>query len=122
VINYWRGTVVHIMIFPDTAIRTGGTWVAIANIWLVVWAIRHKGELDYELDSTAKIVRWLLVIICFGVVIRFPQLLNPPPVRVCIAFLGLAFLVWPNLAYHLTRLLRSLRILPRQDPKELDNP
>jgi hypothetical protein len=121
-VNYRCGTVVHIMIFPDTAIRTAGTWVAIANIWFVVWAIRRRGELDYELDSTAKLVRWLLAITCLGVAIRFPQLLNPPPVRVCIGFLGIAFLVWPNLAYHLTRLLRSLRILPRPEPKELNNP
>jgi hypothetical protein len=122
VINYRRGTVVHIMISPDTAIRAGGTWLAIANIWFLVWAIRRRGELDYELDSTAKLIRWALAIVCLGVPVRFPQLINPPAIRVCLGFAGVAFLVWPNLAYHLTRFLRSLGILPRQDPKELNNP
>ena len=111
-----------LMIPQEAALGAGGLWIAIANIWFVAWAVRHRGELDYELDSTAKLVRWLLAITCLGVAIRFPQLLNPPPLRVCIAFLGVAFVVWPNFAYYLTRLLRSLRMLPRPDPKELNNP
>jgi hypothetical protein len=108
------------MIFQEAALGTGGTWIAIANIWFVAWAIRRRGELDNELDSTAKFVRWLLATACLGLAVQFPQLVNPPPVRVCLGFVGMAFLVWPNFAFYLTRFLRALRIWPRNDPK--DNP
>ena len=35
-------------------------WTAMANIWIAVRAIRRKGELDYELDDTAKFIRWVV--------------------------------------------------------------
>jgi hypothetical protein len=88
-----------------------GTAAAILNIWFVCWAIRHRGELDYDLDPTARAVRWLVVAVCFGLVLRLPQLLNPPSLRVCVGIVGIAFLVWPNLAYHTTRFLRLIKLL-----------
>jgi hypothetical protein len=106
----------------DAALGPGGIWIAIANIWFVSWAVRHRGELDHELDSTAKFIRWMIAIVCLGVAVQFPQLLNLPPVRVCVGFLGVAFLVWPNLAYYLTRFLHLLRILPNQNSEKLDYP
>ena len=105
----------------DAALGPGGIWVAIANIWFVSWAVRHRGELDRELDSTEKFLRWLIVIVCLGIVIQFPQFLNPPRVRVCVGFLGIAFLVWPNLAYYVARFLRLLRILPNRNREKLGN-
>jgi hypothetical protein len=95
---------------------------AIISVWIAFWAIRHKGELDYKLDTAGKFIRWLSVGICLGFVFLAPELLNPPYVRVSVFVLGMAFLVWPNLAYHLTRVLRQVRILPRHDPKEVNNP
>ena len=94
---------------------TVSIWAAIANVWFVVWAIRRKGELDYDLDSTAKFVRWVVVVLCLGISILRPELLKSP-MRIAVGFVGLGFLVWPNLAYHLTNLLRFLRFLPKLNP------
>jgi hypothetical protein len=89
---------------------------AICNIWFLVWALRRQGELDYELDSTAKRIRWTVVAIFLGTPILRPELFNSlPSLRLWVALVGLLFLVWPNFAYHLTRLLRSLRVIAKPD-------
>jgi hypothetical protein len=74
------------------------------GIWFVSWAIRRKGEFDYKLDRTARLTRWSIVAISFAVVTRFPSLSLPRALSLTV---GLAFLVWPNFAYHLTNLFRS---------------
>ena len=112
----------HTVILEEAAIGTVGTWAAVLNVWFVAWAIRRGGDLDYRLDSTAKFVRWFVAMVCLGTAVELPQLLNPPAFRVCMGFVGIAFLVWPNLAYHLTSFLRRLRILPRHNPEGLNNP
>ncbi len=90
----------------------GEITAAICNIWFVVWAIRSKGELDYDLDPTAKRIRWIVVAIFLGTPFFRPQLFGPrPAVRLCVALVGLLFLVWPNFAYHLTRSLRAARLI-----------
>jgi hypothetical protein len=98
--------------------RVGGISAAICNIWFVVWAIRRKGELDYDLDPAAKWVRWIVVAIFLGTPIFRPELFGPrPTLRVCVALVGLLFLVWPNFAYYLTRILRALRLIAKsEDP------
>jgi hypothetical protein len=85
--------------------------VPIANIWFVAWAVRHRGELDYDLDWNAKIVRWFVVVACLGLAVQVPQLLNPPWFRFTVGAVGIAFLVWPNFAYHVTRVLRWLKLI-----------
>ena len=50
-----------------------GTLTAIANIWFCVWAIRHKGELDYDLDTTAKWIRSMVVAMFLGTPIFRPE-------------------------------------------------
>ena len=98
---------------------TASIWAAIANIWFVAWAIRRKGELDYDLDSTAKFVRWVVASFCLGISILRPEVLKSPNLRIAVGFVGLGFLIWPNLAYHLTSLLRFLKFLPKlsaEDP------
>jgi hypothetical protein len=96
----------------------GEITAAICNIWFVVWAIRSKGELDYHLDPTAKRIRWIVAAIFLGTPIFRPELFGPrPAVRLCVALVGLLFLVWPNFAYHLTSLLRALRLIAKaEDP------
>jgi|SRR5271155_2747136 len=96
----------------------GEVTAAICNVWLAVWAIRRKGELDYDLDPTAKRIRWTVVAIFLGTPTLRPALFGPRPgVRLCIALVGLLFLVWPNFAYHLARLLRALRLIAKaEDP------
>jgi hypothetical protein len=96
--------------------RAGGTLTAIANIWFCVWAIRHKGQLDYELDPTAKWIRWIVVAMFLGTPIFRPELFGArPTLRVCIGMVGLLFLVWPNFAYHSTRCLRAMRLIRKSE-------
>jgi hypothetical protein len=96
--------------------RAGGTLTAIANIWFCVWAIRHKGELDYDLDTMAKWIRWTVVAIFLGTPIFRPELFGPrPTLHVCSGMVGLLFLVWPNFAYHLTRFLRALKLIGKSE-------
>jgi hypothetical protein len=78
----------------------------IACIWLSVWAIRRKAEVDYPLDNLSRSVRWSAVLAGFAVGYYVP---GPGLgwVRVAGGFLGLGFLCWPNFAYHLTNLFRG---------------
>jgi hypothetical protein len=77
----------------------------IACIWLSVWAIRRKAEVDYPLDRSARVVRWVTVAVGFatGYYVPGSELWY---IRVAGGFLGLAFLCWPNFSYHLTNLFR----------------
>jgi len=88
-----------------------GTIASVGSIWFCAWAIRRGGEFDYPLDFTAKIIRWLSVVIFMGLPVEIPQLLTPAA-RVVLGLTGLAFLAWPNFAYYLTRFLRWSKLLP----------
>jgi hypothetical protein len=83
----------------------GSFSATIACIWLSIWAIRRKAEIDYPLDRSARIVRWAIVAAGFvvGYYVPGPGLAY---VRVAGGFVGLAFLCWPNFAYHLTKLFK----------------
>ena len=109
------------ILFIASGPEPGRDVAAIMSIWIASWAIWHKGELDYNLDGAGKIIRWLSVGICLGLVFLAPELLNLSYLRISVFVLGMAFLAWPNLAYHLTRFFRQLRMLPRHDPEELNN-
>lgn len=75
----------------------------IACIWFSVWAVRRKAEVDYALERPARVVRWSVVVVGFvmGYYLPGPKF---GYLRVAGGFLGLAFLCWPNFAYHLTNL------------------
>jgi hypothetical protein len=79
------------------------------TIWLAFWAIRRKYELDYDLDNAAHILRWLMVSLGFVVALLPGHGLGL--VRLLAGILLIAFLAWPNFAYHLTQLLRRGRLL-----------
>jgi hypothetical protein len=82
-----------------------GMLVGVLNIWLAVWAIRRKGEFDYELDKPARLIRWSMVGIGFGLIPRVPnQWAHAGDVRISLGVLAMAFLCWPNFAYRLRRL------------------
>jgi hypothetical protein len=89
-----------------------GVYVKSWGIWLVVWAIRRKGEFDIELDSTAKTIRWIVVFVSFAIVGQLPGPGGQWALRLLFLNLGLAFLCWPNCAY------RVLRIFGRGDVRE----
>jgi hypothetical protein len=102
----------HVMI--GNVVSFYGSYSAkIACIWLSVWAIRRKAEVDYPLDRSARIVRWGIVAVGFavGYYVPGPDLWY---LRVAGGFLALAFLCWPNFAYHLTNLFR--RGAPQNSP------
>jgi hypothetical protein len=82
---------------------------SVISIWFVVWAIRRKGDLDYNLSPGGMLIRWFLVVSCLGGVLVAPQLFEPPNLRLGVFALGMAFLVWPNFAYHLVNLLSRRR-------------
>jgi hypothetical protein len=75
----------------------------VACIWLSVWVLRKKGDVDYPLNGPARAVRWAMVVMGFAIGYYTPR----PElwyVRMAGGFLGLAFLCWPNFAYYLTKL------------------
>ena len=78
-----------------------------ASVWFVFWAVRSRHQLDYPLDRTAKLVRWAVVVLS-ALLAQIPQLAFPQ-LRTALAFVFLAFLCWPNFAYHLTRFARRAR-------------
>jgi hypothetical protein len=84
-------------------------WKDVTGIWFAVWAIRSKGELDRELDPTARLIRWLVAIPC----LTLSPKIDSETLRLSVGITGLLFLVWPNTAYHLTKLLRFLHVLPK---------
>jgi hypothetical protein len=72
------------------------------GLWLSVWAVRFSAGIDYKLSAQGKTIRWAVVVICFA-------LTSVPGAslgwfRVSSYLIGLAFLCWPNLAYHLGKL------------------
>lgn len=91
-----------------------GMVASAGSIWFCAWAIRRQGEMDYPLDATAKAIRWLAVAVLMGIPANFRAL--PINLRRVLLFSGIAFLAWPNFAYHLTRFLRWSRVLPVARP------
>lgn len=88
------------------------TLVGFGSLWFISWGIRRAGEFDYPLDFTGQVVRWVLVIVLLGAMTYFPGYTFP---RGALLLGGAAFLAWPNFAYHLTRLLRWCKILPKRE-------
>ena len=77
----------------------------IVCIWFAFWSVRRGAEADYPLNRPAKTVRWIAVSIGFFVGYYAPANFNGS-IRVAAFLGGMAFLCWPNLAYHLTNLFR----------------
>jgi hypothetical protein len=82
----------------------------IACIWLSVWLIRKKAQADYPLDRTAHLVRWAVIVAGFAIGYYLQDFWY---MRIGGRFLGLAFLCWPNFAYHLAHLARRNHTAPK---------
>jgi hypothetical protein len=95
-VSGWLITVENILGFY------GAFSAKITCIWLSVWAIRKKGDVDYPLDSLGHVIRWSVVVIGF-ILARAP---GPKYFRLSSLLVGMVFLCWPNCAYHLARLSR----------------
>jgi hypothetical protein len=76
-------------------------------VWVVVWSIRRRGEMDEKLDRTTLVVRWAVV--CAGWLLASIPGPKFGPARGIAGILGFAFLCWPNFAYYLMRFLRRHR-------------
>jgi hypothetical protein len=77
-------------------------------IWFAAWSIRRRGELDEKLDRAALALRWVVAVAGWLLASR-P---GPGYVRAVALILSLAFLCWPNLAWHTVSLARRLRSSP----------
>jgi hypothetical protein len=86
----------------------------ITCIWLSVWLFRRKAEVDYPLGPSDQILRWAVV--ALGFAIGYLPGSNLGYVRLGGSFLGLAFLCWPNFAYHLRNLFRRGTQEPAAQP------
>ena len=78
----------------------------IVCMWLAIWAIRKRADADFPLDRSARIVRWAMVAVGFGIGYYVPGPGFEGYIRVGGFFLGMAFLCWPNFAHHLRNLFR----------------
>lgn len=96
-----------------------GALASLGAVWVCSWAIRRAGEFDRPLEFAAKLIRWALVIILLGAATYYPGYSAP---RLALGLGGMAFLAWPNFAYHLTRFLRWCRILPAAQGPAPDGP
>lgn len=78
------------------------------GVWFIFWSIRRKGEFDLPLDVVAATLRWIIVLLSFGIAGQMVGSARIVP-RSILLIIGLAFLCWPNFAYHLTKLFRRDR-------------
>lgn len=109
----------YLLAFREFISRGLGALAALSSVWFVSWGIRHGSDLDYPLDFTGQVVRWILVVVLLGAGASFPGFSEP---RLILGMCGLAFLAWPNSAYHLTRFLRWCRLLPAARQPAPDRP
>jgi hypothetical protein len=75
------------------------------GVWFAAWGIRRKYQLDLHLDRTAQLLRW--VVVAGSVVLGRVGAMTSEPLRLVSALVFLAFIAWPNFAYHLALLLRK---------------
>jgi hypothetical protein len=94
---------------------TLGGLAKVSGIWLIFWSIRRRGEFDFKLDSTAQLLRWAIVFSAFALLTKFLTFGVP---RSTILIVGLAFLCWPNCAYHVSNVLRHLGVFPPKPPSQ----
>jgi hypothetical protein len=74
-------------------------------VWVVAFSIRRRGELDRELGAKARALRWT-VVLAGWILASLPE---PTPhwLAAVAGLAALGFFWWPNLAYHLTRLIEQ---------------
>jgi hypothetical protein len=80
---------------------------SVVCIWLVSWAFRRKYETDSPLDGTGQFLRWSFVV--GGLSTGFLRGGNLGGLRVAGLVVGMAFLCWPNLAFHMVEILHKVR-------------
>jgi len=82
-----------------------------AVLWFCAWAVHHpRAGWDYRLSNAAKATRWTIILVGYVLAVSLPAL----TARSIAEFIALAFLCWPNLAYHLTNLFIKRSIIMTQ--------
>lgn len=109
----------YLFVVREIISRGLDTLAGFGSLWFISWGIRRAGEFDYPLDFAGQVVRWVLVVVLLGAMTYFPGLSAP---RVTLLLGGCAFLAWPNFAYHLTRFLRTCKLLPKAQQPPPDAP
>jgi hypothetical protein len=105
-----------------TVIATGGFFSSatstMVSLWVLLWGIRLKGELDLPLDTEAKRLRWSMVALGLIIMTVATAPMFNSAWGAAIGWIwATAFLAWPNFAFHLTGILRHCRLLPRSESK-----
>jgi hypothetical protein len=74
------------------------------SLWLPMWAIRHRNQLDLPMDQASRLVRWAVVLVSW-VLASTP--IKPTMVtgfiRLPLAATTIAFHNWPNLSVYVVR-------------------
>ncbi len=76
------------------------------NLWIGIWALRRKFEWDHKLSNRAHSVRKIIVLTCWAIASIPREGIAIGTLRSIAFVVGLAFLWWPNCAYHFTRLFQ----------------
>jgi hypothetical protein len=79
------------------------------SILFASWAVRHRAGWDYKLTSSTMAVRWIAVIAGYTLASSLP---GPPLVRMVPGFIAIAFLCWPNFAWHIMRPFTEWHVAP----------
>jgi len=106
------GDMIVILTIPGGGFFSNAT-ATMVSVWVMLWGIRRKGEFDYQLDEDAKRVRWLIVVSSMAFSYLSAVVLDSTWCVLGGWIVATAFLAWPNFAYHLTNLLRRIRVLPK---------
>jgi hypothetical protein len=90
-----------------TVIATGGFFSSatstMVSLWVLLWGIRLKGELDLPLDTEAKRLRWSMVALGLIIMTVATAPMFNSAWGAAIGWIwATAFLAWPNFAFHLT--------------------
>lgn len=77
----------------------GYLWKIAFGTWFFFWVVRRQGEFDYPLEPKTKVLRWCVI----AAAIACTRVHGPEfkALRLAAALVGLAFLCWPNFAYHI---------------------
>jgi hypothetical protein len=93
-----------------------GFAVGVICIWLSVWAIRKKAEIDLPLDRASQSLRCSVILLGFAVA-HLPGA-DLGYVRVTGYLVGMVFLCWPNFSYHLAKLFSSKDVVRKSGETE----
>lgn len=82
----------------------------ITAVWFVGWGLRKKYDLDENLDMRAWTVRIILIVAGFiSLFFRSPNFMY---VRIIFAGAATVAIVWPNVAYRISRIGRREEEIP----------